>query len=461
MTRVPLLAFVCAATSCSLMGLDDLDLQDCDQDLDCYALAPMSSHGLRTCYRCEAGRCEERGVSRARSVDALARLSWVSTSSVPQQRTLLALGPDDPVLPTRGLVLGASASGELSSIAYLDGESPQLRALALGAFDATHLIGLTLDTETCANGRIRLGTAEAAAPFALRPGGARTLFTTGVDLEPGTQCTRGGARSPALAILAPAEALAIWTAANQTDEPAVAAECTAARSATIHALRLGLHADADGASFAPLESPRPSVLAEGARAEVAPQLAALGDGYVFAYADGSGIQLRAIAAFGGTPSPAAAFALDDTDVTRIALSPGGSDGGAQRLLVVWTTGCGAHVALRGAVVAVGTASLALAAGPFAIAHNESIVSGPAVSFAPGGFDARRGSGGWTIVWSDGSRVFASRVSQRAAQLGPPDLLHSGDARLVFMSSPRSGPFAFGFVQESNAHSDEVVLMGCE
>jgi hypothetical protein len=473
---------VFACTACNLLQLDDFALQPCHEDIDCYALSHARPGSLTQCYRCNAGRCEPQGDLTAKTINTVNPLAWLSTASGPEQTTLLAVGPLSDSEPARGFAIADAAVVEKGSVKYTG--TPQLtnlRALALGWSDSTHLIGMSVDTSTCSDGLVRIGLSTSADPFTLDPSGEGSVFTTGVDTDPTTGCTKNevlGAREPAIAATAghagEAEALAVWLATNQVGFSS-GGRCAGSDDsfATLRGLRLALHETTDGATFEPIGYAKSAQVADHVLASTAPQLVAAQSGsapsYLLGYVDADGVQLRVIPAFTGASSldadASATLTLADGAADQLALAVGAATAIEQTALIVWSSGCGQTTELRAAVLHLAGRELELSAGPFGLRTGGPILSAPRVAYATRGFTQREPHGGWAVVWSEGTahatRLQVSRIGESAPLLETPETLFAGDATWPFMHAPHAAPFAYGFAVPSADGRADMTLMSCE
>jgi hypothetical protein len=356
--------------------------------------------------------------------------------------------------------------------------------LALSAV-GDELIAAGVNNHGCGDGQLRVGIGR-SGEFVFRAAAERGLSNVewGANLDPAPRegedpCTvvgeQPGARSPRVAAL-PAQsglesqhALVAWLAASAMGD--------CARDADVVVLGLWPHtAPADGAARAPrwLQGGR------GGNGEVigrsagcaAPSMAALrtetGRGYAIALARSDGVELLWIAqpnALGDSLDDLAlrsSLAASAPQHLALALVP--RTVSSRGWLVAWRSG--EHAGELGfAPLALGATGL-VADEPQHVRRSAQIVDGPVVAYARTGFalpalDSSESTGGWLLVWSEGSEGSASRLmglrvadltvdAGGARILGEPFELGEGDARFPFVCAAQGPGFDYGFVAMEGA-----------
>lgn len=468
--------------ACSLFQLDDLELQSCREARDCYALSRNTKDGLRSCYRCDAGRCVPHGSLAASSIESTSRPAWLSSANGGAERTLLAFGVADHGEPARGIVLENARSEQPSIIEFTDeSEAASLEALSFARFGSDHLIAVGLDTMRCADGTIRVGVSTRDAPFSLQAAGDLTVYATGIDVDRTTGCTgtgrQPGARSPVVATLdspdRQTEALAVWLAASAQGAATAPGRCSSGSSevVAIEGLQLSLRETGSTASFAAARNPRPFKLAENALGSTPLQLVASRGpaalGYLVAYVDARGVRLRTVKpvfAGGSSATTSDAVLLEDSEADQVALSLGGMIGNEQLALVLWTSGCGADSSLRAAIYSWDARNLTSTKAPFRLRGGRSI-GAPAIGYAESGYAIAQPRGAWTVLWTedDGRTVTAraSRLFEDSLEPEAPVSLSSGELLFPFVHTPELSPFAYGFATMSDGERGDLTVMACD
>jgi hypothetical protein len=469
------MALAIGLASCSLMQLDDLEIDSCERDIDCSVLSHEA--GAAACYRCELGRCERHGSIVAKVVASTPAPEWSSALELRETGTLLALGTGDDT-PARGFEIDDGSATDRGFVSYSDGTPmAKLRALSLDGFASRYVVGLSVDGLSCEDGRIRIGVASVDEPFMLRPNGARTVFSNGVDVDPMTQCTGtnrpAGARAPALATISNGsghfEALALWLASSQRGLSAGARRCEHPEDTvtSIEALRLTLRDAGDTPEYEAADRPAPFVAAEQVLVVSAPRAVASTSttvlGYLMGFIDPEGIVLRVLPAFGAADSDAQER-ISDAAADQLAIVRGSSSRDAQTVLVVWTSGCTENTRVLAAVYRWSADGLERI-DRMTISESGPVLEGPVVAYSASGFSRTAPRGGWAVAWieergsSNVLRVSRIREVDRAVETTV--TLNGANARLPFVDTPKSAPFAYGFVSPVEPERNELTVLRCE
>jgi hypothetical protein len=451
--------------------------------------AQSLNHGANACYHCNNdGRCEGPESLREDRMASVPRLDWLRATAGSDGTTLIAAGAQDelhgwllrgdmdPNVSDADPNVGATAQScpMLGTTGQAATGACDYRELAMTWLSPTQLLGVGINTAGCAIGQVRLGLSSDEAALKLDAGAAPAPYQFGVGVDGSTRCTGSGARSPAAAAMAfddaSAEALGVWLAAKApiTEVP-TQNRCRAAALVPIQGLRLRATALETQYQIEPAGDIMQ--LGQGFDA-VAPRLIAVrtdqSAGYVLAFADAQGLQLRRLPALDAddermTDAPSLP---QDQAVDEIALALGGTGESTQELLVVWTSGCDETMRLQAAIFRWTNSGLTQIGEIITLRQGISILGAPAVAYSPRGFHLEQPQGGWSILWREGAAAAAELRVTRIAQFDRfaerAATIRTGDVRLPFVHTAEATPFRYGFVTTgSDPNRDEVRLLSCE
>lgn len=471
-------------TSCSFMGLDDLELVACDRAMDCYA-SPDAAAG--ECYRCRAGRCEPAGKMRVQSTDdVLDVVLGVRATREPEGSTLVTIASEDHVRGWR--VTADSDLTDLGAVQYFVGDDREdsicpsadnprkpciVRDHAGASLPEGLALGMSIDLAGCATGRVQLGLTNADAPLQLQADAVRGPLAGGIPS--GAQgCTiAGGASAPAIASgwrapgAAP-HALAVWLGTPPRAATAAADGCSGGDGALVPVWSQVLtieSSDGDGWTIASPPDVQPDQ--RGASlSHLTPQLlAAPAQGeasYLLAFADRDGIRLMSIPS---EPSPAAARLEPVTRVGSFAMALGRPRAGGQEVMIAWRRECGAASELWTAIYRWSGSAVERVHGPRRVRTRANIVSGPAIAFAQAGFALGAPAGGWSVAWLEvegtAKSLQVTHVAERSYAASTPTEIHRGDATFPFLHAATTSPFSYGFISKRTQGPAEVAVLACD
>lgn len=341
------------------------------------------------------------------------------------------------------------------------------------------LVGAGVHRSICIQGQLRVGTAAPDDALVLGDG---SPLASGIDIGPDRACSLStvcpGASEPALALLARAEpaqraeALVVWLAPSAEN----ADECSGSTESRIFGLGLTVEAGAAGAvsrlraTNDGAGEPLASRNASGPPSVVSFASTEARSGYVVAYPSAQGVELLVVPQHsGGTslgrPALEASIAAPLTSHVAVTVANGSQRG----LAVAFRTQDGDAIQLVPLALEHGEAPSLGADGPaVTLELDGTLVSGPALAYAPEGFtrsDQPR-PGGWSVLWvervdggSNDARLMAARISEAGRHVIEQVALAHGDITDAFtylkQDAGQRSSLRYGYVTSDAIYLDRL------